>query len=124
MTAVRLGQQSFQAVGSGSSLCRAKYFYDFIDICQNFHSNGSDGTVGRTTGFWSGRYGFESQPLLTFFNLIITMENRDAAPAPPSYAWKVSMTEFFETRKGSPTKFFGTETKNRRKILIFPPSYP
>ena len=49
-----------RALGPGSSLCRAKYFYDFTDICQIFHSNGSHGTVGRTTGFWSGRSGFES----------------------------------------------------------------
>ena len=41
----------FEAVGTGSSLCRAKYFYDFTDICQKFHSNGSHGIVGRTTGF-------------------------------------------------------------------------
>ena len=51
MTAVGLGQQGSQAVGPGSSLCRAKYLYDFTDICQKFHSNGSQGTVGRTTGF-------------------------------------------------------------------------
>ena len=51
MTAVGLGQQGFQAVGPGSSLCRAKYFHDFADFCQKFHSNGSHGTVSRTTGF-------------------------------------------------------------------------
>ena len=39
------------------------------------NSNGSHGTVGRTTGFWSGRYGFESQPSHTF--LIIGTENHD-----------------------------------------------
>ena len=33
MTAVGLGQQGSQAVGPGSSLCRAKYFYDFTDFC-------------------------------------------------------------------------------------------
>ena len=49
MTAVGLGQQGSQAACSGSSLCRAKYFYDFTDIVRN--SNGSHGTVGRTTGF-------------------------------------------------------------------------
>ena len=36
MTAVGLGQQGSQAVGPGSSLCRAKYFFDFTDICQKF----------------------------------------------------------------------------------------
>ena len=66
MTAVWLGQQGYQAVGSGSSLCRANYFYDFAHFCQKFHSNGSHGTVGKTTRFGSGRYGFESQPSPTF----------------------------------------------------------
>ena len=50
MTAVWLGQQGSQAEGPASSLCRAKYFYDFNGICQKLHSNGSHGTVGRTTG--------------------------------------------------------------------------
>ena len=49
MTAVWLGQQGSEAVGPGSSLCHAKYFYDFTDICQKF--NDSYGTVGRTTWF-------------------------------------------------------------------------
>ena len=51
MTAVGLGQQSSEAVGAGSSLCRAKYFYDFTDIFQKFQSIGFHGTVGRATGF-------------------------------------------------------------------------
>ena len=32
MTAVELGQQVSEAVGPGSSLCRAKYFNDLTDI--------------------------------------------------------------------------------------------
>ena len=51
MTAVGLGQQGSEATGPGSSFCRAKYFYDFTDIRQKFHSNGSHGTVSRITGF-------------------------------------------------------------------------
>ena len=51
MTAVGLEQKGSQAIGPGSSLCRAKYFYDFADVCHKFHSNGSYGTVGKTTGF-------------------------------------------------------------------------
>ena len=54
MTAVGLGQQGSQAVGPGSSLCRAKYVYDFTDNFQkfhSFHSNGFHGTMRRTTGF-------------------------------------------------------------------------
>ena len=43
MTAVGLGQQGSQAVGP------AKYFYDFTDICQKFHSNGSHDPMGWTT---------------------------------------------------------------------------
>ena len=60
MTAVGLGQHGSPAEGPGPSLCRAKYFHDFTGICQKFYSNGSHGTVGRTTGFWAGRSGFES----------------------------------------------------------------
>ena len=39
MTAVGLGQQgsqATQAIGPGSSLCRAKYLYDVTNICQKF----------------------------------------------------------------------------------------
>ena len=36
MTAVGLGQQGSEATVPGSSLCRAKYFYDFTEICQKF----------------------------------------------------------------------------------------
>ena len=71
-----VGQQGSEAIGPGSNLCRAKCFHNFTDFFRN--SNGSHGTVGRKTGFESGRYGFESQPSATFFNLIIiTTENRD-----------------------------------------------
>ena len=66
MTAVGLGQQSFQAVGPGSSLCRAKYLYDFADFCQKFHSNGSHCSVGKTTGIEAVVTGSNSS-LLHFF---------------------------------------------------------
>ena len=110
MTAVALGQHGSPAECPGPSLCRAKYFYDFTGICQKFLSNGYHGTVGRTTGFWSGRYGFESQPSPTF--LIFTTENLDT-PFPPSpplihklfRSWKCSETQ--HTRV-PPTKFFCT----------------
>ena len=114
MTAVGLGQHGSPAAGPVPSLCRAKYFYDFTGICQKFHSNGYHGTVGRTTWFWSGRYGFESQSSPTF--LIFTTENLDT-PFPPPFihklfrSWKSSETQ---QNKGSPTKFFGTA---RQKIL-------
>ena len=89
MPAVGLGQQFSGAVGPGSSLCRVRYFYDFTGMSQ--FSNCSHGTVGRTTGLRSGRYGFEYQPLPTFFNLIIKFRDQN----------------FSETRMRSPTKFFG-----------------
>ena len=74
-----LGQHEFQALGPGSSVCRAKYYYDFAGFRQNFHSCGSHGNLGRTTGFWGGRSELESQPLPTSINLINTTENRDTA---------------------------------------------
>ena len=61
------------------------------------NSNGSHGTVGRTTGFWSGRYVFESQPSPAF--LIITTENLDSPSllSPPIHklfrSWKYSETQ-------------------------------
>ena len=48
---LELAQQGSQEVGSGSSLRCAKCLYEFTDIGQKFHSNGSHGTVDRTTGF-------------------------------------------------------------------------
>ena len=87
MTAVALGQHGSPAEGPGPSLCRCKYFYDFTAICQKFHSNGYHGTAGRTTGFWSGRYWFESQPSHTF--LIFTTENLDAPFLPPPLIHKL-----------------------------------
>ena len=73
------------------------------------NSNGSHGTVGRTTVFWSGRYVFESQPSPTF--LIITTENLDSPSllSPLIHklfrSWKSSETQH---TRFSPTKFFGT----------------
>ena len=54
-----VGQHGSESVGPGSSL--VPNIFDFTDICQKFHSNGSYDTVGRTTWFWSGRSGFESR---------------------------------------------------------------
>ena len=47
----RVPSMNLRTASPGSSLCRAKNFYDFTDICQKFHSNGFQSTVGRTTGF-------------------------------------------------------------------------
>ena len=60
MTAVGLRQQGSEAVGPRSNLCRIRYFHYFTGSYQKFHFNGSHGTVGRTTWFWSGCSGFES----------------------------------------------------------------
>ena len=51
MTALGLGQQSSQAVGPGSSLCRAKYLYDFTEIYQ---------TPMVPMAQWVGQQGFEA----------------------------------------------------------------
>ena len=77
-------------------------------------SNGSHGTVGRTTLVWSGRYGFESQPSPTF--LIITTENLDTPSLLPLLSLNFLLLKIFwnTAHKGSPTKFFGTA---RQKIL-------
>ena len=84
------------------------------------NSNGSHGTVGRTTGFWSGRYRSESQPLPTF------LKYYDAKLwyRPRSYAWKFSIPEFFWNQEGFPHEiFWDSETKQfRRKIVILAPS--
>ena len=56
---MRLRQHGSQAVGPGSGLFSAKYFYEFTEFWQKFHSSGSHGLVERTTWFWSGRYRFE-----------------------------------------------------------------
>ena len=42
-------------------------------------SIGSQGTVGKTTRFCSGRYGFGSQPPSAYFIITITSENFDIA---------------------------------------------
>ena len=79
MTAVGLGQQGSQALGPGSNICRGiNFFMILLTFARN--SNCSHGTVGRTTGFRSARYGFESQPLPPLFNFINTTENPDTPP--------------------------------------------
>ena len=109
-----VGQHGSEAVGPGWSLCRAKYFYDFTDIRRKFQW--SHGTVGRTTGFWSGSYGFEFQPLPTFFNLIIGWY------PPPSIIFNIfRYQKFFETPKSSPTKCFGTVRQNNDGKSWYPP---
>ena len=108
-----VGQQGSEPVGPGSSLCRAIYFYVSLTFVRN--SNGSRGTVGRTTGFWSARYGFESQPSPTFLT-IITTENRDTPPLLPPL---LSLNFFApgnllkHSTQGFPCEFFRyCETKN------------
>ena len=75
MSAVGLGQQGPEAVGPGSNLCSVKYFQislTFVGICNCPH-----GTVVRTKAFGNGGYGFNSEPLPTFFNFFNTTENRE-----------------------------------------------
>ena len=98
MTAVGLGQQGFQAVGPGASLCRFIFFHDFNDICQELHSNGSHGT-------------HRSAPL-RFFSVLgdkkIPMEKRDTPPHIHIYFHIIS---FLKHKGHSYIKFRNCETK-------------
>ena len=117
-----VGQQGSEPVGPFSSRCRTNYFHDFTDICKKFHSNGYHGTVDRTTRFWSGRYGFESQPSPTF--LIITTENLDTPSLLPPLIHKLFAPGNLlkHSTQGFPYEIFlYCETKVfLEKIVIFP----
>ena len=80
MTTVGLEQQGYEAVGPGSSLCRAKYFM----ISQTFvrNSNGSHWHSGLENRVLK-RYVRVRIPAITYTFQLRT-ENRDTAP-PPSY---------------------------------------
>ena len=74
------------------------------------NSSGSLGTVGGTRGFWSGSYGFKSQPLPPFLPWMV-QQKIVIPPPPPSYAWKVLIIEIFWNQEGflyEILKFFGT----------------
>ena len=82
------------------------------------NSNCSHGTVGKKTGFWSGRYGFEPRPLLTFFNFIETTANHFT----PLLCMKIfRYQKIIETQEVSSTKSFGTV---RQKIFEGIPWFP
>ena len=127
MSAVGLEQQRSEAVGAGSNLCRVRYFLRFHWHLR-FH--------------WVKLLWYPPPPLTHIIFLISEIlwktggfpyqvfrfgpvrhiffrQYRDATL---SYAWKFSIPEFFETQKGSPTKFFGTvrQKKIQRKIVISP----
>ena len=121
MTAVGLGQHGSPAECQGPSLCRAKYFYDFTGICQKFHSNGSNGTVGRTTGFWDGRSGFESlsHQIFSWFHWHLS-----EIPMVPMAQW-VGQQGFEAVDTGSnPSLHLHLWQLLRRKIVILPLSSP
>ena len=94
-----------QALDSDSNLCSIIVF--MVSLTFGRYSNCYLFTVGLTTGFWSDRYGLESQPSPTFFSLNNTTENRDTPP-PTSYAWNFLVPELFSKTEASPTTFFGT----------------
>ena len=125
MTTVGLRQQGSEALGPGSNLCRVNYFYDSLAFVRN--SNGSHGTVGRTTGFSSGKFGFRSQLLPTFFNLIITMGNRNTPPPPLFLCMKSFDTRSFlepgRVRLRN-LKFFGRDKKISTENRDTPPPPP
>ena len=99
MSAVGLEQKRSEVVGSGSNLCRARYFSDFTDIYSFTETNFHSFVIPPLTHkiflipeiFWKTggipyqifRFGPVKQNFLRQF--------RDA----PSYASKFSMPEFF-----------------------------
>ena len=84
-------------------------------------SNCSHGTVRRTTEFWSGRYGFESQPLRTCFNFMNTMKNRDTTLP---LIHRIPRHRKYSERERSPYEIFRCrETKNSRQKIVIYPSY-
>ena len=120
MTAVGLGQHGSPAEGPGPSLCRGKYFHDLTGICQKFHSNGSHRTVGRTTGFWTGRSGFDSlsRQISLWFHWHLS-----EVPMVPMALW-VGQHWFEAVDTGSNPSLHLHFKLLRRKILILPPSSP
>ena len=85
-------------------------------------SNCSHGTVGRTTGFRSGRYGFESQPLHTCFNFSSIPEDRDT---PLSCIRSLETRIFLKLGMVPPPHeiFRYCVTKNFRQKIVMPPSF-
>ena len=107
-------------------LCKKNYSFSRVvffqsEIANSFYSKMNDSSGVRTTWFWSGRYRFESQPLPTFFNLMITTENHDTAPF--SLHGKFRYQNFPETSKISLGKFsvLWDKKKFRRKNVISQP---
>ena len=90
------------------------------------NSNGSHGTVDRTTGFWSARYGFES----TAFTYTFKFDYHDGKSwySPPPLSIKVLATRKFlkQSTEGFPQRNFSVP---RRKIFdgnswYYPTSHP
>ena len=101
-------------------VCRGKYFHDLTGICQKFHSNGSHRTVGRTTGFWTGRSGFDSlsRQISLWFHWHLS-----EVPMVPMALW-VGQQWFEAVDTGSNPSLHLHFKLLRRKILILPPSAP
>ena len=93
MTAMGLGQQCSQAVGPGSSLCRAKYFNDFTWHWSEISMVPMAQWVGQQ-GFEAVGTGSEPSLYLRFLNTAFTYDGT-SWHCPPSYAWKVSIPQFF-----------------------------
>ena len=112
-------QPGSEAADLGLILCRAKLFLISLTFVKN--SIDSHGTVGVKTKFCSGRYRFESQPVLTFWKLNITTERRETAR--PSYAWKILIREISLNVEGFPYEIFRyCETKNFQQKNVISPS--
>ena len=123
-----LGQQGSQALGPGSSLSRAKWLIHFTDICQKLHSNGSHGTVGRTTEFWSNRVGpsfmkhwrVPPRYFSALWDKKLPTENSDI----PFLSIKVFDTRSFMKHWRVPHEIFRhCERKNFQRKIMISPSY-
>ena len=108
MPAVWLGQQRSEAVGPGSNLCRARYFYDFTDI-YDFTQQNVDTPLSLTQKFFSTRNLMETGgfPYQVFrFGPVRQNFFRQYSDAPPP----LLCMKFFDTKiflkQGFPYEFF------------------
>ena len=82
----------------------------------------SHGTVGRTKGFWSGRYRFKTQALPTFSNKLLRKQTVIPRPPPPPHLWcmKSLDTRIFLKHRTVPLLSVrnSTESRDRRPALL------
>ena len=118
MSAVGLEQKRSEAVGPGSNLCRVRYFSDFTDIYSftetNFHS-----FFPPLTQKFSGK---QEGSLTNFFVSVLWNKTFfDNSVMPPPMHQNFRCQSFFETQKGSPTKFFAPVRQKNFDKTMMPP---